>query len=32
MDGREVGYGSARYVQEKNDFDNKRKDRIGGRV
>lgn len=31
MDGREVGYGSARYVQEKNDFEDKRKDRLGGK-
>jgi tape measure domain-containing protein len=30
MDGREVGYGSARYVQEKNDFDTTRKARLGG--
>lgn len=30
MDGRAVGYGSARYVNEKNTFENQRKQRIGG--
>lgn len=32
MDGRKVGYGSARYVNEKNTFDEKRRNRIGGIV
>ena len=32
MDGRKVGYGSARYVNEKNMFDEKRRNRIGGIV
>ncbi|MEG2419556.1 MAG: hypothetical protein RSB35_11685, partial [Eubacterium sp.] len=32
MDGRAVGYGAAEYVQEKNDFETKRKNRIGGVV
>jgi hypothetical protein len=32
MDGREVGYGSAKYVDEKNTYDSKRRNRIGGLV
>ena len=32
MDGRKVGYGSAKYVDEKNTFDEKRRSRIGGIV
>lgn len=30
LDGRKVGYGTARYSKEKNDFDEKRRNRIGG--
>jgi hypothetical protein len=32
MDGREVGYGTAKYVEEKNNFDTTRKNRIGGKT
>lgn len=32
MDGREVGYGSAKYVEEKNNFDSARRDRLGGKT
>ncbi|SDY28971.1 tape measure protein [Eubacterium barkeri] len=32
LDGREVGYGTAKYVQEKNDYETNRKNRIGGVV
>lgn len=32
MDGREVGYGSAKYVEEKNEFDTTRKNRLGGKT
>lgn len=32
MDGREVGYGTAKYVDEKNNFDSNRKNRLGGKV
>ncbi|PWJ49141.1 phage tail protein [Faecalicatena contorta] len=30
LDGREVGYGTAEYVEEKNNFDSRRKNRLGG--
>lgn len=30
LDGREVGYGTAEYVEEKNNFDSIRKNRLGG--
>ena len=30
LDGRKVGYGTAKYSKEKNDFDEKRRNRIGG--
>ena len=32
LDGRKVGYGTAAYVQEKNDYDNKRRSRIRGEL
>lgn len=32
MDGRKVGYGSAKYVEEKNNFDTTRKNRLGGKT
>lgn len=32
LDGRAVGYGTAEYVQEKNDFESTRKNRLGGVV
>ena len=32
LDGQKVGYGTAKYVQEKNDYETNRKNRIGGVV
>lgn len=32
LDGRQVGYGTAKYVQEKNNFETTRRNRIGGVV
>lgn len=32
LDGREVGYGTAEYVEKKNEFDSERKNRLGGKT